>query len=109
MNDLDNFFYEIITTNSIVLFMKGTVNFPQCGFSAHAIQILKNCGVEKITIINVLENTEIRHGIKKFSSWPTIPQLYVNGKFIGGSDIMDIMEKNGELKKLLHSNEYRLI
>ena len=75
--------------------------FPQCGFSGRAVQILKACGVSQITTVNVLEDPAIRQGIKEYSNWPTIPQLYVNGEFVGGSDIMMEMYQNGELQKLL--------
>jgi len=87
--------------NRVVLYMKGSPDFPQCGFSANAVQILRACGANEIFTVNVLENPEIRQGIKEFANWPTIPQLYVNGEFVGGSDIMTEMFKNGELKKLL--------
>jgi monothiol glutaredoxin len=92
---------EIVTTNPVVLFMKGTSQFPMCGFSGRAIQILKACGVEKLTTVNVLEDDEIRQGIKEFANWPTIPQLYVNGEFVGGSDIMMEMYESGELRQML--------
>ena len=87
--------------NRVVLYMKGSPDFPQCGFSANAVQILRACGVGEFASVNVLENPEIRQGIKEYANWPTIPQLYVNGEFIGGSDIMTEMFKSGELKKLL--------
>ena len=87
--------------NQVVLYMKGSPDFPQCGFSANAVQILRACGVNEIFTVNVLENPEIRQGIKEYANWPTIPQLYVNGEFVGGSDIMTEMFKNGELKKLI--------
>lgn len=87
--------------NRVVLYMKGSPDFPQCGFSANAVQILRASGANEIFTVNVLENPEIRQGIKEFANWPTIPQLYVNGEFVGGSDIMTEMFKNGELKKLL--------
>lgn len=90
-----------VTSNPVVLYMKGTPQFPQCGFSARSVQILKACGIEKFHAVNVLENAEIRQGVKEFANWPTIPQLYINGEFIGGSDIMAEMYQNGELKKLL--------
>lgn len=92
-----------VETNDIVLFMKGTPAFPQCGFSSRAVSLLKANGAEKITAINVLEDPEIRQGIKEFSNWPTIPQLYVKGEFIGGSDIMGEMHESGELKQLIQS------
>lgn len=91
---------HIIDENTVVLFMKGNMQFPMCGFSSHAIQILKACGVNQFKTINVLEDKEIRQGIKKFSNWPTIPQLYVKGEFIGGSDIMMEMYQHGELQVL---------
>ncbi|MNC84935.1 Glutaredoxin-4 [compost metagenome] len=87
--------------NRVVLYMKGSPDFPQCGFSANAVQILRACGANEIYTVNVLENPDIRQGIKEYANWPTIPQLYVNGEFVGGSDIMTEMFKNGELKKLL--------
>lgn len=90
-----------ITENNIILYMKGTPQFPQCGFSAKAVSILKACGAEGFAGVNVLENPEIRQGIKDFSSWPTIPQLYVQGQFIGGCDIMIEMHESGELQELI--------
>jgi monothiol glutaredoxin len=90
-----------VSTNPVVLFMKGTPHFPQCGFSATAVQILNACGVEEFHSVNVLEDPEIRQGIKEFANWPTIPQLYVNGEFVGGSDIMREMYESGDLQKLL--------
>lgn len=92
---------EQVTTHPVVLYMKGTPQFPQCGFSANASQMLKACGVSNPFTVNVLENPEIRQGIKDFANWPTIPQLYIKGQFIGGSDIMTEMYKSGELKKLI--------
>lgn len=91
---------ETVTSHPVVLFMKGSPDFPQCGFSAHAVQILKTCGVE-FFFVNVLSDNDIRQGIKEYSNWPTIPQLYVNGEFLGGSDIMTEMYENGELQSLL--------
>lgn len=101
MSDVQDFLRETVSQNPAVLFMKGTAQFPQCGFSGRAIQILKSCGVKKLITVNVLEDEEVRQGIKEFSNWPTIPQLYVGGEFIGGSDIMTEMNESGELKKLL--------
>ena len=101
MSDVQDFLRETVSQNPAVLFMKGTAQFPQCGFSGRAIQILKSCGVKKFITVNVLEDEEVRQGIKEFSNWPTIPQLYVGGEFIGGSDIMSEMNESGELKKLL--------
>ncbi len=90
-----------VSSNPVVLFMKGTPTFPQCGFSSRAVQILQACGVEAFHSIDVLADPEIRQGIKAFSNWPTIPQLYVNGEFVGGSDIMTEMYQSGELHKVL--------
>ena len=92
---------EVVNTHRVVLFMKGTKQFPQCGFSARAVQILKACGVDSPVTFNVLEDPEIRQGIKDFSGWPTIPQLYIKGEFIGGSDIMTEMFQSGELQPLV--------
>ncbi len=83
--------------------MKGSPDFPQCGFSANVVNILRACGVEDFASVNVLENPEIRQGIKDYAKWPTIPQLYVNGEFVGGSDILTEMYKSGELQKMLQS------
>jgi monothiol glutaredoxin len=90
-----------VTSHKVVLYMKGSPDFPQCGFSANAINILRSCGVNNPFTVNVLEDAEIRQGIKSYANWPTIPQLYVNGEFIGGSDIMAEMYHSGELQKLL--------
>ena len=92
---------EIVEGNPVVLFMKGNAQFPQCGFSGRAIQILQACGVDKPYTVNVLEDQDIREGVKAYANWPTIPQLYVNGEFIGGSDIMTEMYQSGELQQLL--------
>ena len=94
---------ELVKGNDVLLFMKGTASFPQCGFSGRAVQILKACGVDPKTIktVNVLEDDAIRQGIKDYSKWPTIPQLYVKGEFIGGSDIMMEMYESGELQQVL--------
>jgi monothiol glutaredoxin len=92
---------EQVTKNPVVLYMKGSPDFPQCGFSANAVGILRACGVDEFFSVNVLENPDIRQGIKEFANWPTIPQLYVNGEFVGGSDIMREMYETGELKKVL--------
>jgi monothiol glutaredoxin len=92
---------EQVTHHKVVLYMKGTPQFPQCGFSSNATQILKACGVDKPFTVDVLQNPDIRQGIKEYANWPTIPQLYVNGEFVGGSDIMKEMYANGELQKLL--------
>ena len=90
-----------VTGNRVVLYMKGTPQFPQCGFSALAVQVLNACGVKEFATVNVLADQEIREGIKHYANWPTIPQLYVNGEFVGGSDIMREMYQSGELQKLL--------
>ena len=94
---------EVVTSHPVVLYMKGTADFPQCGFSANAVQILRACGVSDLHTVNVLDDPEIRQGIKDYANWPTIPQLYVKGEFVGGSDIMREMYQNGELQKLLQS------
>lgn len=91
---------KILTENSVVLFMKGTQNFPMCGFSARACAILQDLGV-KFHDVNVLEDEEIRNGIKEYGNWPTIPQLYINKQLVGGSDIMMEMYQNGELQGLI--------
>lgn len=92
---------ETVTTNPIVLYMKGTPQFPQCGFSAKVVQILKASGVKNMLTVNILEEPEIRQGIKEYANWPTIPQLYVNGEFVGGCDILSDMYASGELEKML--------
>ena len=104
MSDAQQRIADLVKGNHVVLFMKGTAQFPQCGFSGRAIQILKDCGVKKLVTVNVLEDEEVRQGIKEFSNWPTIPQLYVGGEFVGGSDIMAEMHESGELKKLLEDS-----
>jgi monothiol glutaredoxin len=103
--DAKEFIQKTVTGNPVVLFMKGTAQFPQCGFSGRAIQILKTCGVKNLTTVNVLEDAEVRQGIKDYANWPTIPQLYVKGEFVGGSDIMMEMYENGELQELLKKAE----
>ena len=90
-----------VTSNDVVLYMKGSPQFPQCGFSSAAVQILKACGVKEVLAVNVLADNDIRQGIKDYSSWPTIPQLYIKGEFIGGSDIMREMYDSGELQQML--------
>ena len=103
MSDTQQRIDTLVKSNEVVLFMKGNASFPQCGFSGRAIQILKACGVDpkELKTVNVLEDDEIRAGIKDYSNWPTIPQLYVKGEFIGGSDIMMEMYENGELQQAL--------
>lgn len=89
-----------VTDNPVVLYMKGTPEAPMCGFSAAAVQILEACGADNVATVNVLADDNIRQGVKDFSQWPTVPQLYVNGDFVGGSDIMREMYQSGELQKL---------
>jgi monothiol glutaredoxin len=103
MTDTQQRINDLVQSKDIVLFMKGTASFPMCGFSGRAIQVLKACGVEpqRLTTVNVLEDDAIRQGIKEYSHWPTVPQLYVKGEFIGGSDIMVEMYESGELQRLL--------
>jgi monothiol glutaredoxin len=101
MSDTQQRIDDIVKNHKVVLFMKGTPQFPMCGFSGRAVQVLKACGVSEIKSVNVLEDDEIRQGIKEYANWPTIPQLYVNGEFVGGSDIMMEMYQSGELKPLL--------
>ncbi len=97
---LRNRIQSTIDEHPIVLFMKGTKHFPQCGFSHRAVELLRRCGVE-FHEVNVLEDPDIRQGIKEFGSWPTIPQLYVKGKLVGGSDILMEMFESGELESLV--------
>jgi monothiol glutaredoxin len=99
--DAKEFIQKTVSENPVVLFMKGTAQFPQCGFSGRAIQILKQAGVQNLVTVNVLEDDEVRQGIKEYANWPTIPQLYVNGQFVGGSDILMEMFQSGELQSLL--------
>ena len=89
-----------VTGSPVVLFMKGTPQMPQCGFSAMAVQVLQACGVSQFASVNVLADPEIRQGIKEYANWPTIPQLYVKGEFVGGCDIVREMFQTGELKAL---------
>jgi monothiol glutaredoxin len=100
MSDANNRIGEIVKSNEVVLFMKGTPLFPQCGFSSRSITILEHLGVP-LESVDVLQDPEIRQGIKEFSDWPTIPQLYVKGEFVGGSDIMLEMFESGELQQLI--------
>ncbi len=102
MSDVQQRIDQIVKGDRVVLFMKGTAQFPMCGFSGRAVQVLKACGVSDLTTVNVLEDEEIRQGIKDYSRWPTIPQLYENGEFVGGSDIMMEMYESGEQKQLLN-------
>jgi len=100
MSDANERISQIVNANDVVLFMKGTPLFPQCGFSSRAVAILEHCGAD-FESVDVLQDMEIRQGIKGFSDWPTIPQLYVKGEFVGGSDIMMEMYEAGELQQLL--------
>ncbi len=103
MSDVQQRIQDLVKSNRVVLFMKGTAQFPMCGFSGRAVQILKACGVEDLKTVNVLEDEEVRQGIKQYANWPTIPQLYVKGEFVGGCDIMKEMYQSGELQKLIAS------
>jgi monothiol glutaredoxin len=104
MSDANARIAEIVNANEVTLFMKGTALFPQCGFSSRAVAILDHLGVAYQTV-DVLQDPEIRNGIKEFSDWPTIPQLYVKGEFVGGSDIMMEMFEAGELQQLLEEKQ----
>jgi monothiol glutaredoxin len=103
MSDTQTRIDQLVKSHDIVLFMKGNASFPMCGFSGRAIQILKASGVDPRALftVNVLEDDAIRQGIKEYSNWPTIPQLYVKGEFVGGSDIMMEMYQSGELQQVL--------
>ncbi len=101
MTDVQKRIDGLVKNSRVVLFMKGTAQFPQCGFSGKAVQVLKACGVTDLTTFNVLEDQDIRQGIKDYANWPTIPQLYINGEFVGGSDIMMEMYQSGELQQVL--------
>ena len=101
MSDTQQRIDQLVKGHPVVLFMKGTAQFPMCGFSGRAIQILKACGATELTTVNVLEDEGIRQGIKEYADWPTIPQLYINGEFVGGSDIMMEMYESGELQQVL--------
>jgi len=107
MSDAQQRIEQLVKGNDVLLFMKGDANFPMCGFSGRAVQILKACGVDpkNVKTVNVLEDDEIRQGIKDYSNWPTIPQLYVKGEFIGGSDIMMEMYQSGELQQVLGTGD----
>ena len=99
--DTQDLIRQQVSGHPVVLYMKGTPKAPQCGFSANAIAMLNACGAKDVFTVDVLANPEIRQGIKTYANWPTIPQLYVNGEFVGGSDIMGEMYQSGELQKLL--------
>lgn len=102
--DIQSKIIEQVSNNPVVLYMKGTPQFPQCGFSSLAVEILKKSGVSDFVAVNVLQDPDIRQGIKEYANWPTIPQLYVNGEFIGGADILREMFQNGELAEILQPN-----
>ena len=104
MSDVQQRIDQLVKSNDVVLFMKGNASFPMCGFSGRAIQLLKASGVDTktMTTFNVLDDADIRQGIKEYSNWPTIPQLYIKGEFIGGSDIMMEMYESGELQKVIN-------
>ena len=99
--DIQQRIKEQVTSHPVVLYMKGNPQFPQCGFSANAVGILNALGVQELYTVDVLQDPEVRQGIKDYANWPTIPQLYVHGEFVGGSDIMTEMYQSGELKQLL--------
>ncbi len=101
MSNVQDTIRDQVTKNRVVLYMKGTPQFPQCGFSATVAEILKRSGVDDYFSVNVLADDEIRQGIKEYANWPTIPQLYVNGEFVGGCDIIREMYASGELQKVL--------
>jgi len=101
MSDVQQRIDQLVKGNRVMLFMKGNAQFPMCGFSGRAIQVLKACGATELKTFNVLEDEEVRQGIKDYAQWPTIPQLYVDGEFVGGSDIMMEMYQSGELQQLI--------
>ena len=101
MSDVQQQIDSLVKGHRVVLFMKGTAQFPMCGFSGRAIQVLKACGASDLKTVNVLEDEGIRQGIKEYANWPTIPQLYIDGEFVGGSDIMMEMYQSGELQQML--------
>lgn len=99
--DIQDYIREQLAANPVVLFMKGTPQFPQCGFSATVVQLLKQAGLSKVAAFNVLESDELRQGVKDYANWPTVPQLYINGEFVGGCDIVREMFESGELQQML--------
>jgi len=101
MSDAQQRIDAMVKGNRVMLFMKGSAQFPMCGFSGRAVQILKACGATDLQTFNVLEDPDVRQGIKDYAQWPTIPQLYIKGEFVGGSDIMMEMYESGELQQLL--------
>ena len=104
MSDTQQRIDQVVKNHRVVLFMKGNAQFPMFGFSGRAVQLINACGVNDLKTVNVLEDEEIRLGIKHYANWPTIPQLDVNGEFIGGSDIMTEMSQSGELQQVLGKN-----
>ena len=101
MSDVQKRIHETVTNNPVALYMKGDARFPQCGFSATVVQVLKVCGITDPFTVNVLADEEIRNGVKEYANWPTIPQLYIKGEFVGGCDIVKEMYQSGELQKML--------
>ncbi|MEO5764842.1 MAG: Grx4 family monothiol glutaredoxin [Casimicrobiaceae bacterium] len=101
MADIQQTIRDQVAKSRVVLYMKGTPQFPQCGFSATATEILRRCGVDDFATYNILQDEALRQGIKAFSNWPTVPQLYVDGEFVGGCDIMREMYQSGELQQIL--------
>jgi monothiol glutaredoxin len=101
MSDINDRIKDQVTQNRVVLYMKGTPQFPQCGFSATVAEVLKRCGITDYASFNVLQDDALRQGIKDYSNWPTIPQLYVDGEFVGGCDIVREMYQSGELQQIL--------
>src|SRR5690625_1765225 len=105
MSEVQTFIDETVKEHPVVLFMKGTAQMPQCGFSARAVQILRAVGLKEVVTINVLEDDEVREGNKVYSNWPTIPQLYIKAEFVCGSDIMAEMFASGEMEKMLRDEK----
>ena len=101
MSDIKDTIKEQVAHSRVVLYMKGTPQFPQCGFSATVAEVLKRCGLTEYKSFNVLQDESLRQGIKEYSNWPTVPQLYVDGEFVGGCDIIREMYQTGELQQLL--------
>ena len=105
MDDVRQRIDAMVKGNRVMLFMKGNAQFPMCGFSGRAVQVLRACGIDDFKTFNVLEDEAVRNGIKDYAQWPTIPQLYVNGEFVGGSDIMMEMYQSGELQQVLGATQ----
>jgi monothiol glutaredoxin len=105
--DIKQRIHDQVTGNPVVLYMKGTPQMPQCGFSNLAVQVLNACGVHEFHSVDVLADAEVRQGVKEYANWPTVPQLYVNGEFVGGSDIMREMYQSGELQKILEGSSQK--